>query len=155
MYQTLQDKTGVFGKIGRSFFLLSSQLRKVVLGKRPVSSDPIGYCDFHQALKITAMDVDPIEGEGLWTEVMGKFENQGYLVLDSGSPALPVGISEMGVESQGETPPVRELGLTGRRDCEIHLFKREWVEDHPEFGLLGANCRRYVSDLADFLRVVV
>ena len=85
----------------------------------------------------------------------GEPDQDGYLVLDSGSPALPVGISEMGVGSQGETPPVRELGLTGRRDCEIHLFKREWVEDHPEFGLWGANCRRYVSDLISFPPIIL
>ena len=151
VYRTLVEKENMFGKNGESFYMLSSPVRSVILGSRNLSCDTLGFCGpVHRALKIT--ENHPFLDPGLWTEVQGKFDNSGFLVLDSGSPELPVGVSEMGVQSMTGTIPVKYLGPTGRSNIEIEIFKRTFVKNNPAYGAFS-NCITYVEALGKFLGV--
>ena len=143
-------RTRVLLKKGDDYFWNKTpQWRSVIVGSRPISSDPRGICGpLHLGLKIC--QGHPLTDEGQWTEVQGKFENSGQLVLDTGCPAHPVGVSIMGVSSPTGTPPERFLGYSGKTDAEMMLFKRTYVKENPKYGI-GNNCRHYVSALATFL----
>jgi len=40
---------------------------------------------------------------------------------------------------------------THRSDHEIEQFNRRWLRNNPTYGVIGANCQKYVIELAEYL----
>ena len=141
--------TGLVRKDDFDYFWGGKEVsRSVVIGSRPISSKMIPG-NLHLGIKIG--NNHPIKGVGTWTEVMSKHDNDSMMVLDSGSPALPVGFPAEGVASSTDTPPDTFLGYTSKTDAEINLFRRKWCRNHPKYNVFTCNCRHYVFALTEFL----
>ena len=130
-----------------SFQVLPST-RAVTLGRRVIASDVFGvFGEVHRAIKITDRANHPLNGRGTWSEVRRRGLS---LLLDSDSTSLPLGFPDLGVNSNSETQGIQFLGYTSKTDCEIRLWRRQYLKKYPTYSGWN-NCRSYALDFAAFL----
>ena len=130
-------------------FQVPPSTRAVTLGRRVIASDVFGVLgEVHLAIKISDRANHPLTGRGTWSEVRRRGLT---LLLDSDSTTLPLGFhDDIGVNSDSGTEGFRFLGYTSKTDCEIRLWKRQYLRWYPTYSGWN-NCRSYAWDFAAFL----